>query len=280
MKNSSTRYIFVSATMALLLTGCAGSNDRDQRLSIVEQRLGALEKKAENLEAKLSQSTALANTNTSATTQHTAPVAAPPISQDRFADIAGKFGEEQISNLKALKVFEPLEGNFEPLRPVTRAEFVRWLVRTNNAISGPDQQIRVADQGTQATFSDVPANHPDFSYIQGLADAGYSIGYKDKTFRPDRILTREEMIGIKGPLDYGSHEGAYQHGPTDHWADAKKISKDYWNTLNNEAGAGEPNVKRIYGQIKSLTPQKQVTRAEAAVCVWKIKDKTAGTSGG
>jgi hypothetical protein len=34
------------------------------------------------------------------------------------------------------------------------------------------------------------------------------------------------------------------------------------------------------GRVKSLTPQKEVTRAEAAVCVWKIKDKTAGTGGG
>src|SRR5580704_19793634 len=45
-------------------------------------------------------------------------------------------------------------------------------------------------------FSDVPANHWAYQYIQSLAADGIIDGYPDGTFKGDRPLTRYEMAVV------------------------------------------------------------------------------------
>jgi len=205
-------------------------------------------------------------------TQSPAPVA--------FGDIKGVVGEKEIIQLAQLGVFDTASGQFNPQKPITRAEFVRWLVRANNAIyaASSDKVIRMPEAGKgKATFSDVPPTHPDFRYIQGMADAGFAIGFDNKTFKPNQTLTREEMLGIKVPLDHRSAISSYSGGPPGGWTDSNKISKKYWSAINVENVLhNNSNIMRTFGSLKTFNPQAPVTRAEAALCIAAIGDDVMG----
>jgi hypothetical protein len=203
-----------------------------------------------------------------------------PTASTTFNDIQGITGETEIQRLAQLGVFEGVSGQFNPQQPITRAEFIRWLVRSNNAIyqNVPEQQIRLAESG-QATFPDVPTTHPDFRYIQGMLNAGFAVGYEEKTFRPDQPLTREEMIAIKSGFDSGGVLQGEEQGQSlntvyvPSWSDRDQISRRFYRAFNTEyitqitKGNTLKNVDRTFGAIKAFRPKTPVTRAEAALCM-------------
>jgi len=85
----------------------------------------------------------------------------------------------------ALGTFDQTAGHFDPSGPITRAQYVRWLVRANNAIwfDQPSLQIKLAE-GPPASFPDVPQSDADFPYVQGVDNAGFAIDFRDKRFHP------------------------------------------------------------------------------------------------
>lgn len=85
---------------------------------------------------------------------------------------------------------------------MARREYARWLLQTNNRLykNQPSRQIRLAQSTDISSFLDIPANHPDFAAIQGLANAGLINGSGDR-FRPNDPLLREELVQWKIPLD-------------------------------------------------------------------------------
>ncbi len=189
-----------------------------------------------------------------------------------FADITGVEGNKEITQLAQLGVLNSNGGNFMPLQSVTRAEFVRWLVLANNAynVDTPTRQIRLAEGGN-ATFTDVPVTHPDFKYIQGMANAGFTIGVDATTFNPDAPLTREQMIAIKVGLDQGGLDvPSSDYIPA--WTDRDQISPAFKPALEVEYARNTQikNVERTFGAIKTFNPQSAVTRAQASVCIWLI----------
>jgi hypothetical protein len=205
-------------------------------------------------------------------------VAAKPPTRETFEDIQGIPAEEAISQLAQLGVFDTTSGKFNPKGSITRAEFIRWLVRANNTLfaGASDKTVRLSETD-KATFSDVPPEHTDFGYIQGMKDAGFAIGIDEKTFKPDQVLTREEMLAIKVALDQRTPLDNFTGSIPGSWTDKAKISKKYWpaiyveNVLQNNA-----NIERTFGMLKTLNPQAPVTRAEAALCISAIGDNVVG----
>ncbi|BAU11382.1 S-layer protein [Leptolyngbya sp. NIES-3755] len=209
-----------------------------------------------------------------------------PTASTTFSDVQGIAGETEIQQLAQLGVFEGVSDQFNPQQPITRAEFIRWLVRSNNAIykNTPEQQVRLAESG-QATFPDVPATHPDFRYIQGMLNSGFAVGYEEKTFRPDQPLTREEMIAIKSGFDSGGVLQDEEQGKSlntvyvPNWSDRNQISRRFYRAFNTEyitqitKGNELKNVDRTFGAIKAFRPKAPVTRAEAALCMSVIGDR-------
>lgn len=191
-----------------------------------------------------------------------------------FTDIADRYGENEIKMMAALGIFPTTEGEFHPTGSITRAEFVRWLVTTNNRYSklgqGNRQPIRLAEH-QEASFTDVGPDHPDFRYIQGMVDAGFVIGYDETTFAPERPLSREELVAIKGSVDYNGQQAAdrlqsFQQA----WSDSDKISKKYYGAFYRDRYTASPNIERTFGSFKAFRPQKPATRAEAAICLTAI----------
>lgn len=263
---------FACALIVPLVSICTSAcTTSSEGLSQLEKRVQVLEQETKDLKAQISQQKSTADTqSTASAAATTSPAsvadAATAGGAPVFSDIGGVFGEKEIKDLAKLGVFQDISGTFKPTEPVTRAEFVCWLVRANNAMKPKSELIRLSEPGTASSFKDLQPSYKYFAYIQGMNDAGWSVGYPDKTFKPEKALTREEMIGIKVPLDHGS--GAYT-GYEKKWTDGDKISSNFKESMSDEA-FGDPNWGRVFGNTKSCLPQKSVSRAEAALCIWQI----------
>lgn len=248
---------------SLGLTGCA---DNSAQVANLTTENSQLKQQVQQLQEKLkeTQSTTV-EPATVVPASHTEVVATDP-SAATYADIAGVFGEKSVKDLAKIGVLDASTGSFNPNQPITRGEFVAWLVKTNNLICPAERQIRLASASTSPSFKDLTPDNPYYNYIQGMADAGWSVGYPDKTFKPTKVLSREEMIAIKTPLDHG---GKGYDGYETHWNDGDKIQETFRPAMSDEY-FGKPNWTRIFGDTKSCNPQKAISRAEAAVCVSQI----------
>ena len=77
------------------------------------------------------------------------------------------------------------DGNFYPLRSVTRQAMAAFLYRA----AGSPAHTPPAT----SPFSDVPTTHPLYTEISWMADAEVSRGYTDGSYRPTRAVSRGEM---------------------------------------------------------------------------------------
>jgi S-layer homology domain len=168
-----------------------------------------------------------------------------------------------------------------PNQAIPRALFAQWLVELNNRIYSdrPARQIRPVATAAKPAFSDVPASHPAFSYIQGLAESGYlpSALSGDTTqtrFRPNAPLTRETLLLWKVPIDRqrilpaASSERVKQL-----WGfkDASRIMPTALSAVAADHQNGElSNIRRVLGSTLLFQPQKPVTYAEAVATLWFI----------
>lgn len=215
------------------------------------------------------------------------PAASASVYAVAYTDLNGTFGAAQIQDLAKLGVFGPPTGAFNPTATITRGDFARWLVNANNAIwaNDPDRIIRPSQSAT-SSYPDVPTSHPDFTYIQGLYDAGFSVGFPDKTFKPDANLTHEQMIAIKEAVDRGGLDKyyvSYWSSTMPDWKDKAQINAIFRGPIAEDSGLDRSvvsqwnlpnfvigNVGRAFGAIAMFRPQDPVTRAQAALVLWKM----------
>jgi hypothetical protein len=201
-----------------------------------------------------------------------------------------------LTQLEVLKVRATESANLEtastlpkPNKIVTRREYARWLVAANNQIYASRQakQIRLAVDSSEPAFSDVSKTDPDFSVIQGLAEAGVipsslSGETKDVKFRPDAPLTRETMILWKVPVDSRQVlPTANIDGVKEKWGfqDASKIDSQASRAVLADFNNGDlANIRRVFGFTTLFQPKKSVTRAEAAASLWYFGVQDQGLS--
>jgi S-layer homology domain len=229
--------------------------------------------------------------NTQVVTQ---PTTQPEISAaQEFVDIQKVPPEwrTHIQDLAALGVLsiEPKTNEFLPDKIITRREYARWLVAANNAMyaNNPAKQIRLASSSTQPAFRDILAKDPDFSVIQGLAEAGLipSALSGDATavlFRPDAPLTREQLLLWKVPLDTRQAlPAANLEAVKQTWGfqDAGSIEpKVLRAVLADFQNAEQSNIRRVFGYTTLFQPKKPVTRAEASAALWYFGTQGEGMS--
>jgi S-layer homology domain len=167
-----------------------------------------------------------------------------------------------------------------PNQPIFRGTFARWLVVINNRMyrDRPARQIRPA-AASSPVFQDVPANNPNFAYVQGLAESGYlpsalSGDSAQARFRPNDPLTRETLLQWKVPVDRQqvlptvSAERVKQL-----WGfkDTNKIAATALSAAAADHQNGDlSNIRRLFGSTLLFQPQKPVTQAEAAAALWFI----------
>jgi len=196
---------------------------------------------------------------------------------------------EDLAELGVLTPDASSESTFQPNKTVTRSEFARWLVEANNRIyqDQPGRQIRPVPQATQPAFEDVPPSDPAFSYIQGLAEAGYipsSLTGETNAnrFQPNAPLTREELLLWKVPIDLRRIlPTATLDSIRQTWGfqDANRISPKALRAIAADHQNGDlSNIRRVFGSTLLFQPQKTVTRAEAAAALWYVGSQGEGLS--
>ncbi len=196
-------------------------------------------------------------------------------SQQAFSDVDDEIPHAKLINQWGTLVQGGLKDGskeLQPYEPITRAEFVRWLFKTYNRYY-PDGKILPAPPGASA-FKDLTKDHPDFKYIQGMANAGYSVGYADKTFKPDQPITREEALAIKVPLDAENNVYGNCNSVDLKFGDYTTIDCRYAAAIYTDTW-GAQNIKQAFGEIRNLKPKEPLMRHEAATMMWKVQKKTA-----
>ena len=260
--------------LAFVTIGCAQHADTGTAQSTATP--------AATASAAASTAAAVATVAPAAVTSPMAAAPAPTVSPTpawpavTFTDIAGIDAEPAIRALGQLGVLDSTSGAFRPNDSIKRRDYIRWLVKANNVyFKGTGNRIRLAE-GKKATFVDVPPSDPDFKYIQGMADTGYLVGYDTKHFKPDKNLSREEMIVILISRDTG---GKYSLGTgPPGYSDGDQVSTKYRAYINADSNDWNPSpgqIARIYGNIKTLRPLDDATRGDAAIAVSVIGGTSA-----
>jgi S-layer homology domain len=128
-----------------------------------------------------------------------------PSERITFADVpVGYWALPFINGLSERQVVEGLETkdangnrvvNYEPERPVTRAEFAAQLQKV---FALPDRQ-------EAKQFTDIPSDYWAAPAITESNQGGYMNGYPEGNFRPDRQIPRMELLvalatGLQLPL--------------------------------------------------------------------------------
>lgn len=310
-RHHSIKLLGLASTIMLLTTGCSSVSDSENK-KLTEQ-VHELQSENTSLKAQLAilkdsfaqrkigeLKTALAGTDkiafenksvespdiASATSSKLAPstpstsLTSPTGAQEQanpvaktFSDLGDCPNKDLIDDLARLHVFDDLGADFKPYQPITRAQYVTWLYKAYNAIQPGQRQLHLAPQaGPQ--FKDVSPSHPAYKYIQALAFTGYSIGYLDGTFRPDKPLTREEMIGIKVALDSGKDLPPYRSQMECVWkfSDSKQVDERFTGYVHQDfyiSGPKGNNIQRAFGKIAAFHPKQAVLRSEAAATLWQ-----------
>ncbi|RTE08130.1 S-layer homology domain-containing protein [Paenibacillus whitsoniae] len=168
------------------------------------------------------------------------------------SDIKGHWAEMTINTFEKLGVIKGYEdGSAKPDAPITRAEFVTIITRIFGITGGSK---------SNASFSDV-SDHWAYQSIMTLAQAGVISGYEDLSFRPDKTITREEMVVILSRLI--NMNGVSKDTSKGNFSDLKDSYAS--DAIKNAAETGI-----IDGIGDSLfVPKAQSTRAEALTVILK-----------
>ncbi|CEP92703.1 glucan endo-1 [[Clostridium] sordellii] len=150
------------------------------------------------------------------------------------------------------------DGTFRPDNSITRAEFVKLV----NKYFGFNNKEDIK-------FSDINTNDWYYNDICIASKSGYINGYEDKTFKPNKTITREEvskiLISIKNKQDN-------LYDKLNKYPDKNKISN--WAKPYVEGAIEQGYLKG--NDLGFLNPTNNITRAESITILSRVaKEKPA-----
>lgn len=128
-----------------------------------------------------------------------------------FPDVSSNAAyAEAVNALADLGIFSGDEnGNFNPKKTLTRAEFATVIVKLF------EEEDR-AEKITKSSFNDVPSTHWACGYITVAVELGMVNGYGNGKFGPSDTLTYEQAVTIivhmEGVEDAAVKSGGYPDG--------------------------------------------------------------------
>lgn len=151
------------------------------------------------------------------------------------------------------------KGYFNPNQTVTRVEFVHSLLKL---LSNDNLNVRIKNK-----FSDVSVNDGYYSDVLRSQQLGLVYGYPDNTFKPNKTLLRSEVTSIMSHITKETTSNtSVLSGFNDYVAIPSWAKKAYAKTIQYGLYVNYPNVR-------ILNPNKNLTRAEAAVLLYKLYQK-------
>ncbi len=170
------------------------------------------------------------------------------------------WAKEQIETVVSEGImFTDDDGNFNPDKSMTRVEFVHALLKvlSNNNL----------DVNVKNSFKDITASNAYYNDILRSQQLGLVYGYPDQTFKPNNSMLRSETTSV---ISHITKDKNVDYNVLNQFTDR--------NTIPNWAKL--PYAKSInygiyvnYPDESMLEPNKNLTRAEGAVLLAKLKDK-------
>ena len=174
-------------------------------------------------------------------------------------DIYGHWAKKEINQFISSGYVNGYEdGTFRPDNSITRAEFVKLV----NKYFGFNNKEDIK-------FSDINTNDWYYKDICIASKAGYINGYEDKTFKPNKTITREEvskiLISIKNKQDN-------VYDKLNKYPDKNKVSN--WAKPYVEGAIEQGYLKG--NDLGLLNPTNNITRAESVTILSRVvKEKPA-----
>ncbi|KAL8232581.1 hypothetical protein R6Q57_002359 [Mikania cordata] len=222
-----------------------------------------------------------------------ASIPAPSVLSPALQTLPGKVlvpavvDQVQGQALAALQVLKVIEGDVLPGDLCTRREYARWLVSASSALSrntlSKVYPAMYIENVTDLAFDDITPEDPDFSSIQGLAEAGLiasklsqrdmNISNLDENplyFFPESPLSRQDLVSWKMSLEKRLLPEADRMilQQVSGFIDIDKINPDAWPALIADLSAGENGIVSLaFGYTRLFQPDKPVTKAQAAIAL-------------
>ena len=203
--------------------------------------------------------------STSGSNQNTPSKDQPQTEEDKeinlvpaFIDIADSWAKDYINILAQKQITTGMDAeHFNPKGKVTRAEFATFICRALH-LEGGMESIQFSDVAPDAWYS---------NSINSLTELGIINGYEDGSFRPQREITREEMLTILIKAYYCIQE---QEMPDEmealHFKDSDEIS--LWAVESIKAAY---KLGLVEGDLMGyLNPKATATRAETAKVIVRL----------
>ncbi len=114
-----------------------------------------------------------------------------PAQAAAFSDISGHWAYNDILQMESLSIVKGYGGKFNPGGGVTRAEFTAIIVTA----LGYGDQARIT-QRMNTGYKDVQESHWASGFITVASEKGIITGYPDGTFKPAKLIRRDEITSI------------------------------------------------------------------------------------
>ncbi|CEP79958.1 IdeS/Mac family cysteine endopeptidase [Paraclostridium sordellii] len=168
-------------------------------------------------------------------------------------DISGHWAKKEINQFISSGYVNGYEDKtFRPDNSITRAEFVKLV----NKYFGFNNKEDIK-------FSDINTNDWYYNDIGIASKAGYINGYEDKTFKPNKTITREEvskiLISIKNKQDT-------VYDKLNKYPDKNKVSN--WAKPYVEGAIEQGYLKG--NDLGLLNPTNNITRAESITILSRV----------
>jgi hypothetical protein len=171
-----------------------------------------------------------------------------------LTDTKGHWAENTIDTFVKLQIVGGYgDGKFKPNANITRAEFATIISRVFDIV-GASKSVALNDVGS----------HWAKDAINKLASAGVLAGYGDGTFKPNKTISREDMVMILSRIV--NLDNLNKDAAKGNFTDIAHASSYAANEIKDAAKAGIINGKND----GSFDPQGNATRAEALTIVLNV----------
>ncbi|MFC0213458.1 S8 family serine peptidase [Paenibacillus chartarius] len=174
-----------------------------------------------------------------------------------FTDMSSHWAQQTVQTMATRQIVNgTAPDQFSPDRRVTRAEAVAMAVRALGL-----------GAGETAAFRDVARGDWYYGSVAAAVKAGLISGYEDGSFRPEQLVTRQELAVIMSRMahyagqasDASYPDALRSYGDRDRIADWAKESMALW--VQSEV---------LTGDGSGLKPEAPATRAELATMVYRL----------
>ena len=184
----------------------------------------------------------------------------PAFSYQGIDDVSQNYwAQPEIASVVSDSVMTLTDGNFNPEGKMSRVEFVKALLKV---LGNDDLEVT-----TKVKFSDVKKSSDIYAPIARSQQLGLVYGYPNGTFQPNKAVLRDEAQSV---ISHITIDAPVDSNIVSKYADADKVpawaNTVYAKTLSYGIYVNYPNENE-------LRPTEDLTRAEAAVLLHRLKQR-------